>query len=50
MGERLVMDIHKGVEIPLYLIKFPLEIGEMEMLVTYLFATFLQTIDFKELY
>lgn len=50
LGESVVMDIHKRLEIPLKIIKFPLESGEIEMLVTNIFDPKLKISDFKELY
>ncbi|WP_460645273.1 hypothetical protein [Lacrimispora brassicae] len=50
LGESVVMDIHKGLEIPLMIIKFPLESGEIEMLVTNIFDSKLKISDYKELY
>ena len=50
IGDTFIVDEYKGVSTPLRVLKFPLDSGEIEMLVTNILSDELSIADFKELY
>lgn len=50
IGDTFIIDEYKGVSTPLRVLKFPLDSGEIEMLVTNILSDELSLADFKELY
>lgn len=50
IGDTFIIDEHKGISTPLRVLKFPLDSGEIEMLVTNILSDKLSIEDFKKLY